>query len=114
MIEVQHLRKVYGDTVAVADLSFELAAGEILGFLGPNGAGKTTTMRILTGYTPATSGVVRVAGHDLAREPQNVRAILGYLPESAPVYPEMSVRGYVDFFAEVKGLRGGARREAVG
>ena len=114
MIEVEHLRKIYGDTVAVDDLSFGLAAGEILGFLGPNGAGKTTTMRILTGYTPATAGTVCVAGYDMATQPERVRAILGYLPESAPVYPEMTVQGYVDFFAEVKGLVGDARREAVG
>jgi ABC-2 type transport system ATP-binding protein len=113
MIEVRNLTKVYGETVAVDGISFTVREGEILGFLGPNGAGKSTTMRILTGHTPATSGVVRVGGFDVARESQKVRRILGYLPETAPVYGEMTVRGYVGFFAEVKGLRGAARKAAV-
>jgi len=113
MIEVRNLTKVYGETVAVDGISFTVREGEILGFLGPNGAGKSTTMRVLTGYTPATSGAVRVGGFDVARESQKVRRILGYLPENAPVYDEMTVRGYVGFFAEVKGLRGAARKAAV-
>jgi len=113
MIEVRNLTKVYGETVAVDGISFTVREGEILGFLGPNGAGKSTTMRILTGHTPATSGVVRVGGFDVARESQKVRRILGYLPENAPVYDEMTARGYVGFFAEVKGLRGAARKAAV-
>ena len=113
MIEVRNLTKVYGETVAVDGISFTVREGEILGFLGPNGAGKSTTMRVLTGHTPATSGVVRVGGFDVARESQKVRRILGYLPETAPVYGEMTVRGYVGFFAEVKGLRGAARKAAV-
>ena len=113
MIEVRNLTKVYGETVAVDGISFTVREGEILGFLGPNGAGKSTTMRVLTGYTPATSGTARVGGFDVARESQKVRRILGYLPENAPVYDEMTVRGYVGFFAEVKGLRGAARKVAV-
>jgi len=113
MIEVRNLTKVYGETVAVDGVSFTVREGEILGFLGPNGAGKSTTMRVLTGYTPATSGAVRVGGFDVARESQKVRRILGYLPENAPVYGEMTVRGYVGFFAEVKGLRGAVRNAAV-
>jgi ABC-2 type transport system ATP-binding protein len=113
MIEVNHLRKVYGDTVAVDDVSFEVPEGEILGFLGPNGAGKTTTMRILTGFTPASGGRAVIGGFDVSTQSRQVRSILGYLPESAPVYGEMTVRGYVDFFAEVKGLGGAARRRAV-
>jgi ABC-2 type transport system ATP-binding protein len=113
MIEVRNLTKVYGETVAVDGISFTVREGEILGFLGPNGAGKSTTMRVLTGYTPATSGTARVGGFDVARESQKVRRILGYLPENAPVYDEMTVRGYVGFFAEVKGLRGAARKAAV-
>jgi len=113
MIEVNHLRKVYGDTVAVDDVSFEVPEGEILGFLGPNGAGKSTTMRILTGFTPATGGRAVIGGFDVSTQSRQVRSILGYLPESAPIYGEMTVRGYVDFFAEVKGLGGVARRQAV-
>jgi len=113
MIEVRNLTKVYGETVAVDGVSFTVREGEILGFLGPNGAGKSTTMRVLTGYTPATSGAVRVGGFDVSRESQKVRRILGYLPENAPVYDEMTARGYVGFFAEVKGLRGAARNAAV-
>ena len=114
MIEVQNLRKVYGETVAVENLSFSVPAGEILGFLGPNGAGKTTTMRMLTCYTPATSGSARVAGFDVATQSREVRRAIGYLPESSPVYGEMSVKDFVGFFAETKGLTGSARRAAVG
>lgn len=114
MIEVRNLRKIYGDTVAVDDISFDLAAGRVLGFLGPNGAGKTTTMRMLTGFTPATGGVARIGGYDIAKDSVKVRSMLGYLPESAPIYGEMTVEAYVSFFAEVKGLGGSARRRAVG
>jgi ABC-2 type transport system ATP-binding protein len=113
VIEVQNLTKVYGETVAVNGISFTVREGDILGFLGPNGAGKSTTMRVLTGYTPATSGSVHVGGFDVARQSESVRRILGYLPESTPVYGEMTVRGYVRFIAETKGLRGAARNAAV-
>lgn len=113
MIEVENLRKVYGDTVAVDGISFTVPEGEILGFLGPNGAGKSTTMRVLTGFTPPTSGSVRIAGFDAVSQSREISRILGYMPENAPVYGEMSVRAYVNFFAEAKGLRGAARKVAV-
>lgn len=113
MIEAQHLTKVYGDTTALQDVSFSVGKGEILGFLGPNGAGKTTTMRILTCYTPATSGAAKVAGFDVRSQSLEVRRRLGYLPESVPLYGEMTVRGYLSFIAEVKGHRGGKRKKAV-
>lgn len=114
MIEVRNLRKVYGETVAVDGISFEVPEGEILGFLGPNGAGKTTTMRILTGFTPPTSGGGSIGGYDVAAESSRVRGILGYLPENAPVYGEMTVESFVSFFAELKGLGRSERRSAVG
>jgi ABC-2 type transport system ATP-binding protein len=94
--------------VAVADVSFEVAKGEILGFLGPNGAGKTTTMRVLTGYLPPTGGAVRVAGYDVVRQSLKARAQIGYLPETVPMYPEMSVRSYLQFMAKVKRVENGS------
>jgi ABC-2 type transport system ATP-binding protein len=107
MIEVSHLTKRYRDRVAVDDLSFSVAEGEILGFLGPNGAGKTTTMRVLTGFLPASSGLVKVAGHDVFEEPLEVKRRIGYLPESPPLYPEMTVRGYLRFVATLRGVSRG-------
>ncbi len=104
MIEVEHLTKSYGQSLAVNDISFKVERGEILGFLGPNGAGKTTTMRILTGYLPATSGSVRVAGFDVADQSIEVRRHIGYLPETPPLYPEMTVRGFLEFVARIKGV----------
>jgi len=104
MIEVSHLTKRYRDRIAVDDLSFSVAKGEILGFLGPNGAGKTTTMRVLTGFLPASSGLVKVAGHDVFEEPLAVKRQIGYLPETPPLYPEMSVRGYLRFVATLRGV----------
>lgn len=104
MIEVHHLTKRYRDRVAVDDLSFEVAEGELLGFLGPNGAGKTTTMRVLTGFLPASSGLVKVAGHDVFEEPLEVKRRIGYLPETPPLYPEMTVRGYLRFVATLRGV----------
>jgi len=102
MIEVDHLSKSFGGRPAVSDVSFRVEKGEILGFLGPNGAGKTTTMRILTCYMPATSGTARVAGHDVFTESLQVRRRVGYLPESPPLYDEMTVRSYLDFAARIK------------
>jgi ABC-2 type transport system ATP-binding protein len=102
MIDVQHLTKRYGDFTAVDDISFQARPGEILGFLGPNGAGKTTTLRVLTGYMPPTSGTVIVAGHDVEVESLPARAAVGYLPESVPLYPDMTVRGYLDFVADLR------------
>lgn len=104
MIEVQDLTKVFGSTTAVDHVSFAVNKGEILGFLGPNGAGKTTTMRILTGYMPATSGTARIAGFDVFNDSLEVRRRIGYLPESPPVYPDMTVGTYLDFVARIKGV----------
>lgn len=107
MIEVSHLTKRYRDRVAVDDLSFSVEEGELLGFLGPNGAGKTTTMRVLTGFLPASSGLVKVAGHDVFEEPLEVKRRIGYLPETPPLYPEMTVRGYLRFVATLRGVARG-------
>ena len=104
MIEVQHLSKRYGPFTAVDDVSFSVGAGEILGFLGPNGAGKTTTMRIITGYMPASDGTVTVAGHDVFSAPIEAKKRTGYLPETPPLYPDMTVRDYVSFVARIKGV----------
>lgn len=108
MIEVQHLTKRYRDRVAVDDLTFQVEAGEILGFLGPNGAGKSTTMKILTGFLPPSEGVVRVGGDDVEAKPLEVKRRIGYLPEMPPLYVEMTVRGYLRFVASLKGLSGTA------
>ena len=102
MIEVQHLTKRYGPTTAVDDVSFRVEKGEILGFLGPNGAGKTTTMRVLTGYMPPTEGKAVVAGYDVFEKPLEAKQRTGYLPETPPLYPEMTVREYLTFVANLK------------
>ena len=104
MIEVQHLTKRYGNVTAVDDVSFTVEKGEILGFLGPNGAGKTTTMRVLTGYMPATDGHARVAGYDVFDQPIESKRRTGYLPETPPLYPDMTVREYLAFVAKIKGV----------
>src|SRR5687768_13386272 len=104
MIEVQHLSKRYGRVTAVDDISFTVGRGEILGFLGPNGAGKTTTMRILTGFMPATEGRAIVAGYDVFDQPMEAKRRTGYLPETPPLYPEMTVKEYLDFVARIKGV----------
>ena len=115
MIEVQHLTKRYGRVTAVDDLSFKVERGEILGFLGPNGAGKTTTMRILTGYMPATDGKAMVAGFDVFDQPIEAKRRTGYLPETPPLYPEMTVREYLQFVAriKIKGVPASERRQRV-
>ena len=113
MIEVQHITKRYGRVTAVDDVSFRVERGEILGFLGPNGAGKTTTMRILTGYMPPTEGKATVAGHDLFTHPIEAKRRTGYLPETPPLYPDMTVREYLDFVAKIKGVPAKERRERV-
>lgn len=113
MIEVQHLTKDYGRFTAVNDISFKVDKGEVLGFLGPNGAGKTTTMRILTGYMPATSGKAIVAGFDVFEAPLEAKRRTGYLPETPPLYPDMSVREYLDFVARIKGVPSSERRQRV-
>jgi ABC-2 type transport system ATP-binding protein len=104
MIEVQHLTKRYGDLVAVSDISFSVASGQVLGFLGPNGSGKTTTMRVITGFMPATSGTVKVAGFDIFDDSFEVRKRIGYLPESPPLYSDMTVEAYLRFVARIKGM----------
>jgi len=106
MIEVRNLTKRYRDLVALDDVSFDVAQGEILGFLGRNGAGKTTCMRILTGCLATTSGTVKIAGFDVFEKPLEVKRHIGYLPENPPLYPDMTVHGYLKFVAEIKGLRG--------
>jgi ABC-2 type transport system ATP-binding protein len=113
VIEVQHLTKRYGRVTAVDDVSFRVERGEILGFLGPNGAGKTTTMRILTGYMPATQGKAIVAGFDVFDQPIEAKRRTGYLPETPPLYPDMSVVDYLDFVAKIKGVPPNERAQRV-
>ena len=113
MIEVEHLSKTYGSTAAIADVSFSVESGEILGFLGPNGAGKTTTMRILSGYLPASSGTARIAGLDVHENSMGVRQRIGYLPENPPLYPEMTVEGFLFFVARIKQVSAGDRARQV-
>ena len=113
MIEVSHLTKQYGRHLAVDDLSFTVEDGRIYGLLGPNGAGKSTIMNILTGYLAATSGQVTVAGHPLPEEADAAKACVGYLPEQPPLYPEMTVGEYLDFAAELKGVKKADRRQQV-
>lgn len=106
MIEVEGLTKRYRDRVAIDALSFSVGEGEIVGFLGPNGAGKSTTMKILTGFMPATTGRAKVAGSDVFEHPLQAKRSIGYLPETPPLYPELTVRGFLRFVAELKGLPG--------
>jgi ABC-2 type transport system ATP-binding protein len=113
MIQVEHLTKTYGTRRALSDVTFSVQKGEVLGFLGPNAAGKTTTMRILTGYLPASSGTASVAGFDVSRQSLEVRRRIGYLPETVPLYPELPVRGYLDFMAKIKGIDGRGRKAEV-
>ena len=113
MIEVSHLSKNYGSRPAVEDLSFTVGDGQIFGLLGPNGAGKSTIMNILTGYIAPTSGEVKVAGFSLPEQAQQAKACVGYLPEQPPLYPEMTVQEYLDFAAELKGVRRADRKEQV-
>ncbi|MBD6619453.1 ABC transporter ATP-binding protein [Komarekiella sp. 'clone 1'] len=113
MIEVEHLSKIYGSTPAITDVTFSVEPGEILGFLGPNGAGKTTTMRILAGYLPATNGKAKIAGYDVNENSLAVRQRIGYLPETPPLYPEMTVEGFLHFVARIKGVSAGDRSNKV-
>ncbi len=114
MIKVNGVSKKYPARLAVDNVSFEVARGEIVGFLGPNGAGKTTTMRMLAGYLPVDSGSIEIAGFDVATQPQEVRRRIGYLPESCPLYPEMRVDEYLRFRAELKGVKSSVRKARVG
>ncbi len=113
MIEASRLHKSYGPVKAVNDVSFRVEPGEVVGFLGPNGAGKSTTLRMLAGFLGPTSGTVRVGGHDMALEPLRARACIGYMPETSPLYPEMRVREYLAFRAELKRTPRSDRGEAV-
>lgn len=114
MIQVEHLTKRYGGTVAVSDVSFQVNKGEIVGFLGPNGAGKTTTMRILSGFIPATGGRARLSGFDVFEKPLEVKRRLGYLPENPPLYPEMSVDSFLTFAGRIKGVKSDQLEKRLG
>jgi ABC-2 type transport system ATP-binding protein len=113
VIEVQHLTKRYGPFTAVDDVSFKAEKGEILGFLGPNGAGKTTTMRVLTGYMPASEGKAMVAGYDVSEQPIEAKRRTGYLPETPPLYPDMTVSDYLTFCARIKGVPRSERKSRL-
>jgi ABC-2 type transport system ATP-binding protein len=105
MVEVKNLTKYYGNFLAIEDVSFEVKKGEIVGFLGPNGAGKTTTMRIITGFLPPSSGTAAVAGYDLVDKSQQARSHIGYLPETVPLYTDMTVEGYLSFMGTIRGMK---------
>jgi ABC-2 type transport system ATP-binding protein len=113
VIKVEHLVKSFGTKLAVDDVSFTVERGEVLGFLGPNGAGKSTTMRIITGFYPPTSGQVSVGGFDIVESPIPAKRLIGYLPENAPGYADMTVYGFLGFAAELRGLRGSAKKQAI-
>jgi ABC-2 type transport system ATP-binding protein len=113
VIKVANLCKSFGAKMAVNDVSFSVERGEVLGFLGPNGAGKSTTMRMITGYYPPTSGTVTVGGFDILEKPLEAKRLIGYLPENAPGYADMTVNGFLSFAAELRGLHGDARKKAV-
>ncbi len=113
MIQVEDLTKFYNDLCAVDHISLDIPGGEIMGLLGPNGAGKTTTLRMLTGYFKPTSGRIRIKGHLVDEQPVAVKQLIGYLPESAPLYPGMLVYDYLTYVADIRGLRGMARRERI-
>ena len=114
MINIENLRKTFGINKAVDDLSFSVERGEVLGFLGPNGAGKSTTMRMITGYLPPSGGRITVGRFDVAQAPLQAKRLMGYLPENAACYPDMSVHDFLGFAAEMRGLNGGAKSRAVG
>jgi ABC-2 type transport system ATP-binding protein len=113
MIKVQNLVKIFGAKRAVDGISFSVERGEVLGFLGPNGAGKSTTMRMITGFIPPTEGSVTVGGFDMVENPIPAKRLIGYLPENAPAYTDMTVSGFLSFAAELRGLRGDAKKKAV-
>ena len=113
MIKIDSLVKTFGTKRAVDGISFTVERGEVLGFLGPNGAGKSTTMRMVTGFMPPTSGKVSIGGHDVVDSPLDAKRLIGYLPENAASYPDMTVHGFLSFIAELRGLRGEARKKAV-
>jgi ABC-2 type transport system ATP-binding protein len=114
MIEIKDLRKRFGPFTAVDGVTLSVKRGEVLGFLGPNGAGKSTTMKMVTGFLPPTSGTASVAGHDVTKEPLAVKQALGYLPEGAPAYPDMTPETFLGFVADVRGLRGAEKQRRIG
>jgi ABC-2 type transport system ATP-binding protein len=113
LIKIENLVKAFGAKRAVDDVSFTVERGEVLGFLGPNGAGKSTTMRMVTGFMPPTSGRVTIGGHDVAESPIAAKRLVGYLPENAASYPDMTVKGFLEFAAELRGLNGSQKKQAV-
>src|SRR5215475_7251027 len=113
MIKVHNLAKVFGSKRAVDGISFSVERGEVLGFLGPNGAGKSTSMRMITGFIPPTAGTIHVGGFDMVENPIPAKRLIGYLPENAPAYTDMTVYGFLNFAAEIRGLRGDAKQKAV-
>jgi ABC-2 type transport system ATP-binding protein len=113
MLKIENLVKAFGAKRAVDDVSFMVERGEVLGFLGPNGAGKSTTMRMITGFIPPTQGTVKVGGHDILVEPIPAKRLIGYLPENAAAYPDMTVHGFLGFAADMRGLAGDARKKAI-
>jgi ABC-2 type transport system ATP-binding protein len=113
MISVQNLSKNFGSKKAVDNVSFRVERGEVLGFLGPNGAGKSTTMRMITGFIPPSAGSATVGGHDIVNDPIRAKRLIGYLPENAPAYTDMTVHGFLSFAAEIRGLTGSAKAKAV-
>lgn len=113
MIEISHLTKKFNNFTAVDDLSFTVREGEVLGFLGPNGAGKSTTMKVITGFLAASSGSVKVDGYDIATDPLAVKSLIGYLPEGAPCYPDMTVLQFLDFIAEIRGFTGAEKQRRI-
>jgi ABC-2 type transport system ATP-binding protein len=114
MIRIENLVKTFGAKRAVDGISFSVERGEVLGFLGPNGAGKSTTMRMVTGFMPPTAGRVTIGGHDVAESPLEAKRLIGYLPENAASYPDMTVKGFLEFAAELRGLQGSQKKQAVG
>src|SRR5687768_8866546 len=114
MIRIENLVKTFGPKRAVDGVSFNVERGEVLGFLGPNGAGKSTTMRMVTGFMPPTAGRVTIGGHDVAESPLEAKRLIGYLPENAAAYPDMTVKGFLEFTAELRGLQGTQKKQALG
>ena len=113
LVEITNLVRRFGPIAAVDDVSFTVKKGEVLGFLGPNGAGKSTTMKVVTGYLAPSSGAVSVCGHDVVADPIAAKTVIGYLPEGAPAYPDMTPRQFLEFTASVRGPTGGRRRRRM-
>src|ERR1700747_3006510 len=113
MIEAIGLSKYYGDFTAIQDVNFKIHRGEVVAFLGPNGAGKSTTMKLLTGYLSPTAGVAKIAGHDMAQDRLAGPAVLGYLPENGPLYPDMTPRALLEFFADARGMPPARKKQRI-